>query len=110
MRRCNLDSVVSIETKTVAVYDNEAADATKPVVGSKLNRPAVITIHNIFPKAGGMNASMEVKAKYAKKIANVTKDMDADLLSYNASDGIWRFRVQHCNRYGLHDDDAKVTK
>eukprot|EP00957_Ditylum_brightwellii_P020971 1580879-Ditylum_brightwellii.AAC.1 len=42
--RCiDLDRVISIGHKDVAVYDAEEVEGTKPPVRSKLNRPAVIT-------------------------------------------------------------------
>jgi len=104
IRGCDLDTVIAIESRDVAVYDNEEAIATKPPVGSKLNRPAVITIYGIFSKNGGKNASQEAKKKYERKIVKVTKAMGAELLSYDSSIGIWKFRVAHFSRYGLNQD------
>merc|ERR1711935_982384 len=54
---------------------------------------------------GGKNASVEVRTQYRKKIEKVTKKMDADLLSYDAENGLWKFQVHHFSRYGLNDDD-----
>lgn len=105
IRGIDLDSVICIEHKEVAVYDNEEAAATKPSVGSKLNRPAVVTICDIFPKTGGASASVEDKKQFAKKLEKTTKKMSADLLSYDGEDGLWTFRVHHFSRYGLDDDD-----
>jgi len=105
VRGIDLDLIICIEPKDVAVYDNEEAAATKPSVGSKLNRPAVITICDIFPTNGGKNASVEARTQYRKKIEKVTKKMDANLLSYDAENGLWKFQVHHFSRYGLNDDD-----
>jgi len=95
VRGCDLDTVISIESREVAVYDNEESIATKPIVGSKLNRTAVITMCNVFPKEEKENASDKSKMKYEGKVAKCTKRMGAELLSYNSSDGVWKFRVAH---------------
>merc|ERR1740124_1356920 len=105
VRGCNLDSIISIETTDVAGYDSEEAEATKPPVGSKLNRPAVITCCGVFTKDGGVNASEGARAKYERMIEKATKGMGADLLSYDAVGGVWKFRVHHFSRYALVDDD-----
>lgn len=106
VRNVDLDSVVTIEARDVAVYDAEEEMSTKPPVGSKLNRPAIITMVGIFPKDGGENATDEARKKMEKKIDKTTKKMGAELLSYDASTGVWKFRVVHFSRYGLSDDDS----
>jgi len=104
VRGVDLDSVVSIEARDVAVYDAEEEDGTKPPEGSKLNRPAIITMYDIFPKDGGASASGEARSKMEKKIAKSTKKMGAELISYNPATGVWKFRVKHFSRYCLDGD------
>ena len=104
VRGVDLDSVVSIEARDVAVYDAEEEDGTKPPEGAKLNRPAIITMHDIFPKDGGASASGEARSKMEKKIAKSTKKMGAELISYNSATGVWMFRVKHFSRYRLDGD------
>lgn len=103
IRRIDLDNVVSIEAKDVSVYFAEEKDNTKPVVGTKLNRPALITLHNVFPKKGP-NSSDELKEKLSRKIEKSTKLMGAELISFESNSGIWVFRVAHFSRYALDDD------
>lgn len=106
VRGINLDSIISIELQDVAVYDEHEVSGTKPAVGEKLNRPAVITLCNIFPKKGGANASADAREKYSKKLQRVAEEMNADFILYDPVQGIWKFRVQHFSRYRLVDDDS----
>jgi len=103
VRGVDLDSVVVIEKKNVSVYDNAELNAGKPKQGSKLNRSAVITLYDIFPK-NGQSSSIEAKNKMARRIEKATVKMGAELLLYDAENGIWQFRVGHFSRYGLDDD------
>jgi Nuclear protein 96/Nucleoporin autopeptidase len=106
VRGINLDSIISISHQDVAVYDNQEVDGTKPAIGEKLNRPAVISLYNTFPKKGGKNASEDAKQKFSKKLEKATAQMNADFISYDSVNGTWKFRVQHFSRYGLFDDDS----
>ena len=103
VRGVDLDSTVVIESKNVSVYDDAELNGNKPKQGSKLNRPAVITMFGIYPKAGS-GASSEAKEKFAKRIKKTTKEMGAELISFDPDGGEWKFRVGHFSRYGLGDD------
>lgn len=94
VRGVDMDSVVLIEAKNVLVYDEAEEKGEKPAQGSKLNRPAVITMYAIYPKDGA-EASSDAKAKLTKKIEKSTKKMGADLISYDEDSGVWIFRVNH---------------
>ncbi|KAL7542612.1 hypothetical protein ACHAXR_011934 [Thalassiosira sp. AJA248-18] len=103
VRGVDIDSVVMIESKNVSVYDEAEEKGEKPQQGSKLNRSAVITMYDIYPKDGA-ESSTEAKAKLSRKIEKSTKKMGAELLSFDAESGVWKFRVGHFSRYGLDDD------
>ncbi len=103
VRGVDIDSVIVIESKNVSVYDESESKGEKPLRGSKLNRPAVITMHGIYPKDGA-NSSAEAKEKMLRKIEKSTKKMGAELISYDPVNGLWAFRVGHFSRYGLDDD------
>ena len=105
VRGVDLDAVVVIEYKNVSVYDEAEEKGEKPQQGSKLNRPAVITMHGIYPKDGA-ESSAEAKEKLKRKIEKSTKKMGAELLSFEEDSGVWMFRVGHFSRYGLDDDDS----
>jgi len=106
VRGADLDDIVSINLKEVAVYDEYEKAGKKPCVGEKLNRPAVVTLLNAFPKKGGVNASAEAKKRYAEKLEKNTQAMNASFISYNEVNGAWVFRVDHFSRYGLYDEDS----
>lgn len=103
VRDVNLDSVVTIENKAVEVYHKEEELGTKPSVGTKLNRPAVITLHGVYSK-NGPNATSEEKEKFDLKIARKTKEMGAELIMIDSDEGIWKIKVMHFSRYALDDD------
>lgn len=105
VRGVDIDAVVLIESKNVSVYDEAEEKGEKPERGSKLNRPAVITMHDIYPKDGA-ESSAEAKEKLKRKIEKSTKKMGAELLSFEADSGLWTFRVGHFSRYGLDDNDS----
>jgi hypothetical protein len=105
VRGVDLDSVVVIESKNVSVYDEAESKGQKPQQGSKLNRPAVITMYDVFPKDGA-ESSVEAKEKLKRKIEKSTTKMGADLISFEPESGVWTFRVAHFSRYGLGDDDS----
>ena len=108
VRGVDIDTVVVIESKNVSVYDKAEETGEKPEQGSKLNRPAVITMFDIFPKEGA-ESSPEAKAKLRRKIEKSTKKMGAELLSFEEESGVWKFRVGHFSRYGLDDDSEEES-
>jgi nuclear pore complex protein Nup98-Nup96 len=102
VRGANLDKVVVIEPKSVSVYTEEEELGTKPRVGTKLNRPAVLTLEGVFPPDGAGSDGVE---KFTRKVAKTTKKMDAELISYDPVGGEWKLKVKHFSRYALDDSD-----
>ena len=94
--RVDFDRDVSIEDKEVAVYDDVPAGSDKPEVGEKLNRPALITLENVWQKEG------QEEDRFREKLTRVTAKMDAEFISWE--DGVWVFKTKHFSRYGLGDD------
>jgi hypothetical protein len=105
VRRADLDRIVEIEFQDVAVYTLDEEEGKKPPVGSKLNRPAILTFYNVFPKKGGASATQEDRDKFARKVEKTTSKIGADLISYDRNIGEWKIRVQHFSRYAIDDDD-----
>ena len=101
VRGVDLDQLVSIEKGAVSVYYDEDNEGEKPPVGTKLNRPALITMYDIFPLQGSDAAAIE---KNERRVAKSTKKMGAELISYDGKSGVWSFRVPHFSRYALMDD------
>ena len=98
VRGADLDRVVVIENKSVSIYSEEEEEGRKPAVGTKLNRPAILTMENVFPP------DPSATEKFVNKVARQTKKMDAELISYDPSTGEWILRVKHFSRYALEDD------
>ena len=103
VRGIDLDLVISIKHKDVSVYEKQEEMGTKPAEGTKLNRPAVITMHDVFPSEGPQ-ASAQRKIEFDRKIKKSTKNMGAEFIMYDVEKGIWMFRVPHFSRYALVDD------
>ena len=102
VRGADLDRVVLIEPKSVSVYTEEEEQGTKPSVGTKLNRAAVLTMEGVFPPE---NSTAESTEKFCRKVAKQTAKMNAELISYDPISGEWQLRVAHFSRYALDDDD-----
>lgn len=106
VRNTNLDEVVEIESKSVSVYSLAEAENNKPAPGTKLNRPAILTLEGVFPPEN----TEESAAKMAKKVGRSTARMGADLIDYDPSTGIWVLRVAHFSRYALDDDSESESE
>eukprot|EP00980_Cylindrotheca_fusiformis_P027840 scaffold22560_cov135-Cylindrotheca_fusiformis.AAC.51 len=102
VRGINIDNVVQIGASppSASVYAQEEKEGSKPPVGTKLNRPAIITLENIFPPEG---TSSE---KFSRKVEKSTARNHAQLIDYDASAGEWKFRVLHFSRYAWTDEDS----
>eukprot|EP00953_Heterococcus_sp_UTEX-ZZ885_P002793 2033-Heterococcus_DN1.PRE.1 len=74
LRHADLDTIVAIEHKSAAVYDELPDDITKPPVGSGLNQPAQISLHDVWPPRSGSDDAVE---RYKNKLERKTAQMDA---------------------------------
>ena len=101
VRFLNLDEIVKIEHKEVFVYE-ESATISPPEVGVGLNKPAVVTLCNVFPKEG---SSLKKKQDFQQKLIDFCLLNDAEMLDYDSQTGNWVFAVKHFSRYGLDDSD-----
>eukprot|EP00040_Diaphanoeca_grandis_P035397 m.222497 g.222497 ORF g.222497 m.222497 type:complete len:1342 (-) comp33374_c0_seq1:51-4076(-) len=102
-----LEEVITFEQSQVSVYDDKSV--TKPEQGHGLNRPAIVTLCNMYPKnkTTNENLSEEAISKFRKKLMKATQKSGARFLSYGEPDGRpgeWRFEVQHFSKYGLDSD------
>ena len=103
----DLADIVTIRMRDVEVYDDEKHRFSKPRVGEKLNRPALITIRNMKPnqKKNQTAAAKEQALIQALKKADPNDPAPAEHIGYDAVKGIWEFRVQHFTRWGQDESD-----
>jgi nuclear pore complex protein Nup98-Nup96 len=106
VRGADLDRIAEIDQSTASMYMRDEQENKKPPVGSKLNRPAILTLLNVFPKNGGADSDEETKAKFSRRVETSTSKMGAQFVSYDSSSGEWKMRVQHFSKYGLDDDES----
>lgn len=102
------EDMIEINEDSVELYKTEEAT---PAVGTKLNKPAEITIQNVVIPIGFHGGVVEF-TKFLKEV--YTPKMDATFLSFNVTDlhsaekkGIWRFQVEHFTKYGFNQADVK---
>ena len=104
----DLSDIITIKKSELEVYDDERhTGLNKPPVGQKLNKPAIITLYQLFPKVGRTAAQKE--ASLRNKLA---RDPDgAQHLSYDGQTGVWEFKVLHFTKWGADasdDEDEQV--
>ncbi len=100
LRGVDLDAVVSIDRRDVAVYDTKE-EKDKVPIGHGLNRPAIIAMHGVFP---GSKSKKDTKT-YQDGLKKRAEAMGAIHDKYNELEGVWTFRVPHFSRYALVIDD-----
>ena len=101
IRNLNVDSIVTLANGSIDVYHDEA---TKPPVGHGLNRPALITMLNIFKTdaaTGKPTRDPELVEKFSRRLKSTCAKQSARFISYDGDTGVWKFETDHFSRYGL---------
>mmetsp|Transcript_23033 Transcript_23033/g.78466 ORF Transcript_23033/g.78466 Transcript_23033/m.78466 type:complete len:868 (-) Transcript_23033:3378-5981(-) len=107
IRGINLDHIIKFEKNAVHVYP-EASN--KPKRGHGLNKPAEITLYNVFKtdrRTGEKETRDSIVAKFAQRLA---QKEGTKFISYESNSGTWIFQVQHFSRWGIDNADLDHTK
>eukprot|EP00127_Corallochytrium_limacisporum_P001825 Clim_evm10s85 gene=Clim_evmTU10s85 len=110
VRGLDLDAILHINQSEVVMYPSEEDGGTvpHPPVGSGLNKPAIVTLLNVWPKGadGRLNRDPDEDVQRIfeeRKLRPYCERRGIEHVGYRS--GEWRFRVEHFSRYGLDDDD-----
>eukprot|EP01114_Cavostelium_apophysatum_P010587 TRINITY_DN2449_c0_g1_i4.p1 TRINITY_DN2449_c0_g1~~TRINITY_DN2449_c0_g1_i4.p1 ORF type:complete len:1866 (-),score=435.79 TRINITY_DN2449_c0_g1_i4:22-5619(-) len=106
VRNLNLDEIVHLEPKSVEIYP-ENSSVPKAAEGEGLNRPAVVTLFQVWPldvKTRALKKDKESLDKYERKVKKTTEASGARLVVYDKTTGEWVFQVQHFSKYGIADE------
>lgn len=101
--RClDLDEIVKFRRHEVVVYEDEDV---KPAVGVGLNKAAEVTL--LVQTGISGDKSENHSKRTVEKLRLITERQGAKFISFNPSNGEWKFLVQHFSRFGLSDDDEE---
>ncbi|KAF9593083.1 hypothetical protein IFM89_020147 [Coptis chinensis] len=95
VRGLDLGSLIHLNNREVVVYTDKSK---MPSIGEGLNKPAEVTLLNImcFDKKTGQQYTEGPKVeKYKKMLMKKTQEHGAEFISYEPSNGEWKFRVNH---------------
>jgi hypothetical protein len=99
----DLADLVTIEQESAEVYDDVRHKATKPAVGLKLNKPAIITLQNIKPRPGQSASEKEQNLRRMHESSG-----DSQHLYYDGQKQEWAFKVEHFTKWT--SDTYEATK
>ncbi|OIT35661.1 PREDICTED: nuclear pore complex protein NUP96 [Nicotiana attenuata] len=102
VRGLDLDRIVTFSRHEVVVYEDENY---KPPVGEGLNKPAEVTL--LLKIRSSKNCDVDSSREMVEKLRFRTERQGARFISFNPSNGEWKFSVQHFSRFGLMDDDEE---
>ncbi|ODM91961.1 Nuclear pore complex protein Nup98-Nup96 [Orchesella cincta] len=97
--------------KEVVVYPD---DKNKPPLYEGLNVPAEVELERVCPIDKVTNEPILClknieEIKYEEKLKKACKRLEAEFISYNRTDYIWKFRVAHFSKYSceVEEDDEE---
>lgn len=105
------DKIVVLQIRSATVYPEDVkAPVPKPPMGKGLNVPAVIELHNSWPrKDRNRRVNLEKSGpRFKKHLDRLAGVKDTTFLGYDKDTGVWTFSVEHFTTYGLEDDDDEM--
>lgn len=105
----DLDKHVHFRHKEIIVYSD---DSEKPPLGQGLNRPAQVTLDNVFPRNNQGEPIRDLRAladmRYGEKLRMLDSKYGIRSMDYRPETGSWVFTVSHFSKYGCTDSDDEV--
>lgn len=102
VRWLDLDQIIKFRRHEVVVYEDETA---KPPIGQGLNKAAEVTL--VLQTRTSRDSCTNQSTRVVEKLRLSTERQGAKFLSFNPSNGEWKFLVQHFSRFGLNEDDEE---
>ncbi|CAL5375554.1 unnamed protein product [Camellia sinensis] len=102
VRWLDLDQIIKFSRHEVVVYEEEDA---KPVVGQGLNKAAEVTL--TLQIRTSTDCGEGQLREVARKLRHCTERQGACFISFDPSNGEWKFLVHHFSRFGLTEDDEE---
>ncbi|KAI8020549.1 Nuclear pore complex protein NUP96 [Camellia lanceoleosa] len=102
VRWLDLDQIIKFSRHEVVVYEEEDA---KPVVGQGLNKAAEVTLTLQIRTSTDFGEGQ--LREVARKLRHCTERQGACFISFDPSNGEWKFLVHHFSRFGLTEDDEE---
>lgn len=100
VRWLHLDNIVKFHRHEVVVYEDESE---KPVVGQGLNKAAEVTL--VLQNTRDLDKGR--KEHFVNKLKQITERQRAHFISFDPTNGEWKFLVPHFSRFGFSDDDEE---
>ncbi|CAK9169753.1 unnamed protein product [Ilex paraguariensis] len=101
--RClDLDQIIKFDRHELVVYGDESV---KPVVGQGLNKAAEVTL--MLQIRSSVNYRGDQLREMVRKLRLITEKQGAHFISFDPSNGEWKFLVHHFSRFGLSEDDEE---
>ncbi|OAY78877.1 Nuclear pore complex protein NUP96 [Ananas comosus] len=101
IRWINLDKIVKFDHNSVTVYVDEA---DKPPVGHGLNKAAEVTL---ILRLRSKSSDYLESNRLLNKLGRICLKQGAKFVSFEPSNGEWKFMVEHFSRFGLDDDEEE---
>lgn len=102
VRWLDLDQIIKFSRHEVVVYEDES---TKPAVGKGLNKSAEVTL--VLQIRSPTDYREDRLRGVVKKLRLRTEQQGAEFISFDPSNGKWKFSVHHFSRFGLSEDDEE---
>ncbi|KAA8541971.1 hypothetical protein F0562_023123 [Nyssa sinensis] len=102
VRGLDLDQIIKFGRHDIVVYEDESA---KPMVGQGLNKAAEVTL--MLQIRCSTDYREEQLREVVRKLRLSTERQGACFISFDLSNGEWKFSVRHFSRFGLSEDDEE---